>query len=160
MMKIGVISDTHLMGLNSFLEEVTERYFSDVDLILHAGDLVSLEVLDTFKGKELIAVAGNSDPSEVKERLPEKEVISADRFKIGLIHGWGFPLGLRKKVASSFEGIHCIVFGHSHRSANFLRNNILYFNPGSFSSDISSLWRRSIGILTIEEEIQGEIIRL
>ena len=159
-MKIGVISDTHLMGSNSFLEKVTERYFNDVDLILHAGDLISLEALHAFKGKEVIAVAGNSDSSEVRQRLLEKEVIEANRFKIGLIHGWGFPMGVGKRVASSFDEIHCIVFGHSHRAANYRRNGILYFNPGAFSCGISSLWRRSIGLLTIDEEIQGEIIRL
>jgi len=159
-MKIGVISDTHLTGPSRFLEEVHERYFSDVDLILHAGDLISLAVLNAFKGKKCIAVAGNTDLSDVKERLPEREIIDAGRFKIGLIHGWGFPLGLRKRVETSFEGVHCIVFGHSHRAKIFRRNGILYFNPGSFSPSIYSLWSRSIGILTVEEKIKGEIIRL
>ncbi|MEE9611025.1 MAG: YfcE family phosphodiesterase [Desulfatiglandales bacterium] len=158
-MKIGVLSDTHLNGPNSFLEKIVEKYFKDVDLILHAGDLTSMEVLHAFKGKEVIAVSGNSDSSQVKQRLPVKEVIEANHFKIGLTHGWGLPIGLGKRLTSLFREIHCLVYGHSHWATNHRRNGILYFNPGSFSGGISSLWRRSIGLLTVEEDIRGEIIR-
>jgi len=49
-MKIGVISDTHLKGVNSRLIEIYTTYFSDVDMIIHAGDAVSAEVLE-FLGK-------------------------------------------------------------------------------------------------------------
>ena len=159
-MKIGVISDTHLKESNHFLEKVIEAYFKDVDLILHAGDLTSMEVLHAFKGKEVVAVAGNNDSSEVKKRLSIREVITANHLKIGLIHGWGFPMGVERRVRSLFRGIHCLVFGHNHWATNHSRNGILYFNPGAFSGGISSLWRRSIGLLTIDEDIQGRIIRL
>ena len=159
-MKIGVISDTHLKESNHFLEKVIEAYFKDVDLILHAGDLTSMEVLHAFKGKEVVAVAGNNDSSEVRQRLPIKEVITAKHFKIGLIHGWGFPMGVERRVRSLFQGIHCLVFGHNHWATSHNRNGILYFNPGTFSGGISSLWRRTISILTINEDIQGRIIRL
>lgn len=158
-MKIGVVSDTHLKGPNPSLEKVVEKYFKDVDMILHAGDLTSMEVLHAFKGKDVIAVAGNNDPSLVKQRLPLKQVITAHHFKIGVIHGWGLPIGLEKRLTSLFRGIHCLVYGHSHWATNHRRNGILYFNPGSFSGGISSLWRRSIGLLTVDEDIQGEIIR-
>ncbi|MFC1533961.1 metallophosphoesterase family protein [Thermodesulfobacteriota bacterium] len=159
-MKIGVISDTHLKRPNRLLEKIIEEHFNDVDLVLHAGDLTSLEVLDAFKGKELITVTGNSDKLDVRKRLSEKEVFIAEDYKIGLIHGWGSPLGLEKRVASSFEGIHCIVFGHSHLPVNHQRNGILFFNPGSFSGGLFSMWKRSIGFLTIDTEIRGEIVRL
>jgi hypothetical protein len=159
-MKIGVISDTHLLGTNHFLEKVMEDYFKDTDLILHAGDLTSMEVLHAFKGREVIVVAGNSDSPEVKKRFQIKEVITVNHLKIGLIHGWGFPFGVEKRVTTLFKGIHCLVFGHSHRATNHRRNNTLYFNPGSFSAGISSLWRRSIGLLTVDEKIRGRIIRL
>ncbi|MBW2609357.1 MAG: YfcE family phosphodiesterase [Deltaproteobacteria bacterium] len=160
MMKIGVISDTHLKGANHILEKIVEKYFKDADLILHAGDLTAMKVLDAFDGKEVIAVAGNSDTSDVKQRLPEREIITAGNFRIGLIHGWGLPMGLEKRVTFSFDRIHCLVFGHSHRAVNHRRNGIHYFNPGSFSGGIYSLWRRSIGLLTIDRDIYGEIIRI
>ncbi len=159
-MKIGVISDTHLKRPNRKLERIAEDYFQGVDLILHAGDLTTLDVLDVFKGKEVVAVAGNNDSPGVKRRLPVREVIPAGRYKIGLVHGWGLPLGLKGKVTPFFKRVHCIVFGHSHWSTTHRRNGILYFNPGAFSGGITALWRRSIGILTIDREIQARIIRL
>jgi putative phosphoesterase len=158
-MKIGVISDTHLEGPSPLLKKVAAEYFHGVDLILHAGDLTSLKVLEAFNGKKVIAVAGNNDPPEVKKKLPAKEIISVNQFKIGLTHGWGFPVRQEKKLTSFFKGVDCIVFGHTHWSANHHTNGILYFNPGSFSGGISSLWRRSIGLLTIAREIRGHIIR-
>jgi putative phosphoesterase len=159
-MKIGVISDTHLKGPSRSLQKIAGEYFRDVDLILHAGDLTSLKVLEAFNGKPVIAVAGNNDPPEVKKKLRVKEVISVNPFKIGLTHGWGFPVRLERKLTPFFEEVDCIVFGHTHCSVNHHANGILYFNPGSFSGGILSLWRRSIGLLTIDREIRGHIIRL
>ena len=159
-MKIGVISDTHLKGPSQLLEKIAREYFRNVDLILHAGDLTSLQVLEVFEKKEVIAVAGNNDAPEVKKKLPVREVISINHFKIGLTHGWGFPIRLERKLAPLFKGVDCIVFGHSHRAANHRTNGILYFNPGSFSDGITSLWRSSIGLLTIDRDIRGHIIRL
>jgi len=159
-MKIGILSDTHLEAPNSTLEKIIGQYFGDTDLILHAGDLISLDVLEAFSGKEVIAVAGNSDPQNVHARLPEKEIIQAGGFKIGLIHGWGIPLGIEKRLASAFDGVDGLVFGHSHRPVNHYRNGILFFNPGAFSGGIFSLWRRTVGILQIDKNIRGEIIRI
>ena len=159
-MKIGILSDTHLEASNPALERIIGQYFGDTDLILHAGDLISLDVLAAFAGKEVIAVAGNSDPHDVRARLPEKEVVQAGGFKIGLIHGWGIPLGIEKRLASAFSGVDCLVFGHSHRPVNHYRNGILFFNPGAFSGGIFSLWRRTIGILRVDKDIRGEIIRI
>ena len=159
-MKIGVISDTHLKRGNDLLEKVIKRYFKETDLILHAGDLVSLEVLDAFKDKKVVAVVGNMDSQEVRNQLPEKEVVEAAGFKIGLIHGWGSPNGLEKKVAASFQNVDCVVFGHSHRGFNKIMDNILLFNPGAFASSFFSPRDSSIGLLNLGEKIEGEIIKI
>jgi hypothetical protein len=53
-----------------------------------------------------------------------------------------------------------VIYGHSHRPANHYRHGVLYFNPGAFCGGIFSLWRRTVGILSVEKAIQGEIIRL
>jgi putative phosphoesterase len=159
-LKIGVISDTHLNGVSPRLEWVAEKYFKDADLMVHAGDLHAMEVLDVFRGKEVIAVAGNRDRPEVKQRLSQREMIKAKGFKIGLTHGWGSPFRLDKRVSSRFEGVHCVIYGHSHRTFNREKGGILFFNPGAFTGGIFSLWRNSIGILTLDREIKGEIVWL
>ena len=52
-MKIGVISDTHLKEVNSRLIDIYKDYFSDVDMIIHAGDLISEEIVDFLSQKPL-----------------------------------------------------------------------------------------------------------
>jgi len=158
--KIGVISDTHLDSPTPFLESVVKKYMGDAELILHAGDLHALEVLQVFRGKEVYVVAGNRDLPEVKERYPTRAVVEVKGFKIGLTHGWGFPFGLEQRAASLFKDIHCLVFGHSHRAVNRKKDGVLFFNPGSLIGGLPCLWRRSIGLLEVDKDIRGEIIRL
>ena len=160
-MRIGVISDTHLKEPDPLLRKVVTDFFADADMILHAGDIVSIEVLEAFKGHKLVAVAGNKDGADIRKHLPEKEILELGGFRIGLIHGRGPPIGLRKRVASCFHDIHCLVYGHTHWAYNRRnRDGVLLFNPGSFSSGLFSGWRRSIGILTLDREIRSEIIRI
>ena len=45
-MKIGLISDTHIPEAMPELPNQVRTVFDDTDLILHAGDLHCLEVLD------------------------------------------------------------------------------------------------------------------
>jgi hypothetical protein len=54
--KIGVISDTHLNDYDDKMRRSVVEYFSDVDMVLHAGDMVDLRVLKIFGGKEIKAV--------------------------------------------------------------------------------------------------------
>lgn len=158
-MRIGVISDTHLSSYNRRLEAVVERHFSDVDLILHAGDIVEIGVLDVFKGKEVYAVSGNMDLESVRRSFPQKLTLEIEGHRIGLIHGWGTPFDLETKLIKEFEDIECLVYGHTHQAANSVRDNILYFNPGS-PMDRRFALSATIGIIEIDEKITGTIIEL
>lgn len=158
--KIGVISDTHMKEASPLLEEVVRRYFYDVEMILHAGDITTLDVLNVFYGKHLIAVCGNGDSPEVQGLYPQKEIIEVNGKRIGLIHGRGFPFGIEKRIRSLFDNVDCIVYGHTHHAVNRKVDGILFFNPGSFSKGISSFFRRSIGILSVGDDISGRIIYL
>ncbi|MBW2028908.1 MAG: metallophosphoesterase [Deltaproteobacteria bacterium] len=157
-MKIGVISDTHLKKPTRLLEDTVQKYFLDVDLIIHAGDLVTLDILDAFRDKEVIAVAGNNDGPEMKGLLPEKEIITAGDFKIGIMHGRGWPMHMGKKISKQFKGVDCLVYGHSHWPASYYRDGVFLFNPGAFSGSLPFPWRRTIGILTIDKGIHGRVI--
>jgi putative phosphoesterase len=160
MIRVGVISDTHLRRPTRRLEEVVEKHFIDVNLIFHAGDIRTQAVLHAFKGKELFAVCGNNDDEDIRRRLPQKELIVLNSFRIGLTHGWGPPFRLRKRVAGAFENIDCLVYGHSHWAVNKRMGNVLYFNPGAFTGGVTTFWRPSIGLLTVDQEITGKIIRI
>ena len=156
-MKIGVISDTHLQEVTSQLVRIYEEHFSDVDMILHAGDLVSMDIVDFLSQKPFHVVQGNMDCRAIKDRFAEKEVIQVNGFRLGLIHGWGSPFGIEKRIRPEFGKVHAIVYGHSHRSANHSRGGVLFFNPGTTSGfAVSGL--HSVGILHIAEDIKGTII--
>ena len=115
-------------------------------------------MLDALAGFSVLAVSGNMDGHLVTQTLPTKRVIELEGFRIGLIHGWGAPQGLEDRIRNEFERVDCIVFGHSHRPTNHVEDGILFFNPGSAGKG----WRSSgtVGIITVDKEIEGRIIEL
>jgi putative phosphoesterase len=158
-MKIGVISDTHLREVDSRLMDIYHDYFSDVEMIIHAGDLVSTQVVDFLSQKALHVVQGNMDSREIKERFPKKRIVEAGGFRLGLIHGWGSPFGIEGRIRSEFDDVDVIIYGHSHRPANHIDKGVLFFNPGT-ASVLSFSGSNSIGILDIGQRVKGNIIIL
>ena len=66
-MRLGIISDTH--GL---LRPEVFEIFSEVDRIIHAGDIGPPELLTELEAiAPVTAVYGNTDDVELRARLPE-----------------------------------------------------------------------------------------
>ena len=102
-MNIVCISDTHIERGNKGLPAPLLEALSGADLILHAGDITSMDVIDELKAYAPVeAVAGNMDGWEVSKNLPEKKIIQAGKFKIGLIHGGGSVRDLEDRVIRKF----------------------------------------------------------
>lgn len=158
-MKIGVISDTHLTRVSDEFRAYFGKYLRSCDMILHAGDFVGIELFKFLSEYNFHGVAGNMDSPEIKNFLPSKKIVEADRFRIGLIHGWGAPWGIEDKLIKEFTDVHCIVYGHTHQARNGERNGILMFNPGT-ASDRRFTDDLTIGILTVEDQLSGEVIRI
>jgi len=162
-MRIGVIADTHLSGGNNSLPQKIIEDFKGVDMVIHAGDLGSLDVLDQLKSlcADVRAVWGNMDPDEVRNALAEKEVIQAGRYKIGLTHGRGSPNGLIEMVTEVFktEKVDLIIFGHSHSAVNTKEGGIIYFNPGSPTDKMFATYN-SYGLIEINDGINAKIVKL
>ena len=157
--KIGVISDTHLEDYDDKMRRSVEEHFSDVDMILHAGDMVDLRVLKIFGGREVRAVCGNMDNYSVREKFPEHMLFEIKGFKFLLIHGWGSPGDIEERISAGFKDVNCIVYGHTHKPANHKMGNVLFFNPGS-AVDRYFASSRTIGILEIDKGIAGSIINI
>lgn len=157
--RIGVVSDTHLKQVTKEFKEIFDKHLSDKDVILHAGDVVSAEVVDFLSAKDFHGVSGNMDPLEVKEILPVKKVVELGKYQLGLIHGWGPPFDLENRIWPEFNGVDIIIYGHSHQPANHIREGVLFFNPGS-ASGITSSGTSTIGVLELDDHIHGEIIML
>jgi len=158
-MKIGVISDTHLKNVNPCLINIYKDYFSDVDMIIHTGDLVSEEIVDFLSQKPLHVVHGNMDNFDIKEKFPKKKILEVSGFRLGLIHGWGSPFGIEKRIRAEFNDVHAIIYGHSHIPAHHSKKGVIFFNPGT-ATGFSVSGSHSIGILDITDKINYTIITI
>lgn len=159
-MKIGVISDTHIPTISKSLPPQVFELFKGVDLILHAGDIVELSVLDELGAIAPVeAVAGNMDGHEVHQRLPSKKVIQIGRYRAGLIHG-KFKIDIqREMIRKEFGNVDIIVYGHSHRPFWGREGDVYFLNPGS-PTDVIHAPFHSVAILEANDELKAEIIML
>ena len=158
-MKIGVLSDTHIPHRGKKIPGKIIKLFTDVDLILHAGDLVNRTVIEEL---EILAkvevVKGNMD--EPNSPYPIKKVLNVEKVKIGLIHGYVSPFGIRERIRKEFDELDIIVYGHSHKPYNKIELGVLFFNPGTPTNKIFALYN-SVGILNINgNNVKGQIIKI
>jgi len=131
--KIGLISDTHLTSPVESLPPEVARQFVGVDAILHAGDLVSMHVLNELGAVAPVqAVRGNADLVDCHS-LPLTRIVEHGGTRIGLCHGDGSPHDLSQRVLGCFSGcsVDVIVFGHSHKPSIEERAGVVLVNPGS-----------------------------
>jgi len=159
--KICVISDTHTDSIDNLLRQVRDE-LSGADMIIHAGDFTSKLLVDALrKIGPFRGVYGNIDGPEVRKELPEIDIIQAEDFMIGVNHPaeGGSPLTLEHRLRPKFPRVQAIIHGHSHRTKNDFRNGVLWFNPGSATGKFPAT-KKTYGILTVDNEIRGEIISL
>ena len=162
-MKIGVISDTHIPVKEKEVPKKILDEFKNVDMIIHAGDLVDLSVLSQLKAvcPDVRAVWGNMDPESVRNNLPDKLIFKGGNYKIAVMHGVGAPAGLVHVLTEAFkdEKPDIIIFGHSHEAFNEKIRGVLFFNPGSATDKVFFEYN-SIGIIEINDKIEARIIKL
>jgi len=157
-MKIGVISDTHIPTKVKKIPKIVFEVFEDVDLIIHAGDIVEKSVLNTLAEYAPVkAVSGNIDPYPFREELPDKLELSLAGYEVAVIHGHNVRGHIMNTLGFIFPEADIIIFGHTHRPCNQMINNQLHFNPGS-ATDRRMQKKHSIGIINLAEKITSEII--
>jgi putative phosphoesterase len=129
MIRIILLSDTHL---DSDLPKSLVELVLDADIIMHAGDFVSLNVYDSLRDLGKVeAVCGNADSYELKRLLPDRKVVDIDGIKIGLVHQASHsssPLG--PGMLAREMDVDVLVYGHLHRPY-VERSNRLLICPGS-----------------------------
>jgi len=145
MITIGALSDTHLIQADKWYVEKARQCFADAEIILHAGDLTSLSVLEPFRGKTVHAVHGNMCGPRTRETLPESKVIEVADFRLALIHGAGFMRNIEDRLFDLFAPIDCIVYGHTHKPSCQRYGPTLMVNPGSFTAT------GTYAIITVEQ---------
>jgi putative phosphoesterase len=159
MITVGVISDTHIHGPDNELPAKVFEIFEDVDIILHAGDLTSPELLEELgRIAPVEAVKGNMDSLSLRKNLPSSKLLHLGSQDIGLIHGWGPPGGIRDRIREKFGPVGAIVYGHTHTPFAGLEGGVYFFNPGSTSRRPPGV--PTVGKLWLGGGIKGEIIPL
>jgi len=159
--KIVVISDSHTDSIDNLPRQVLDE-ISGADMTIHAGDFTGKRLVDELRKIGLFrGVYGNIDGADVRKRLPAIDIVQAGNFKIGVNHPaeGGSPHTLEQRLRPKFPGVQAIIHGHSHRTKNDFRDGVLWFNPGSATGKFPAT-KKTYGILTVDEEIHGEIIRL
>jgi uncharacterized protein len=159
-MRVGVLSDTHVPAIVRYLPAVIFDIFKGVDLILHAGDILEMSVLDELRTIAPVeAVAGNMDGSEVHLNLPYKKLIPLGKYSAGLIHG-KYKIDIqREMIRKEFDDVDLIVYGHSHTPFWGKVNGVYFLNPGS-PTDKRHAPYNSVALLEVGDELKAEIIRI
>ncbi len=143
-MKIGVISDTH-----GYLDPQILKLFSEVDHILHAGDIgLPWLILELEQIAPVTAVLGNTDDGL---SFGEIEVVRLAGRKF-LLHHIVDPQSPGEIIQQRIlrERPDVVVFGHTHKPYNQTIGKTLYFNPGYAGKQRFSL-ERSVAILTCDD---------
>jgi putative phosphoesterase len=133
--RVAVVSDTHLPRFSARLDEALRRVAAErPDLILHCGDLTTLEAIDAFaRIAPVDAVAGNNDGPEIVRRFGRRKVVDVAGVRIGMIHGDGSRGSTLSRARAAFasEPVDAIVFGHSHVPYLATHDGVWVVNPGS-----------------------------
>jgi uncharacterized protein len=167
-MLIGLISDTHIRvpghraGLSTLTaEELPHQVleaFRGVDLILHAGDIYTIPILDQLETiAPVLATEGDDDPFEIvnDRRVNPDQFLSYEGVTLWMSHyGQWSPYETRKIPQV------CIC-GHSHRSGIEQRNGSLWVNPGSPTFPAYQPVAGTVGLLTLKDgKAEARIIKL
>ena len=134
-MLIAVISDTHLPRGARRLPEACVKRIAAADLLLHAGDFSTLDVLRELEsiGPQVVGVHGNVDSAELRRLLPAERVVEAEGAHIAIVHDAGPRAGRVQRMRARFgDRADAVVFGHSHAPLHEQADDgFQILNPGS-----------------------------
>lgn len=131
--QVVVLADTHIRrGSTRRLPPAVYAALEHADLILHAGDIVTGDVLEELTGfAPTLAVLGNND-ADLVGRLPEERLFAVEGYRIGMIHDSGARQGREGRLHRRFPTADLVVFGHSHIPVDAAGlDGQRLFNPGS-----------------------------
>src|SRR5436190_4620135 len=152
--RVIVVSDTHIRsGGKRRLPDAVYRALEAADLVLHAGDLVSADVLDDLaRFAPVKAVLGNNDV-DLGRALPFEQRFEVEGVQVGMVHDSGPRAGRATRMHRRFPDADIVVFGHSHIpwDTEGVDGQVL-FNPGS-PTERRRQPRCTYGILEIDDGV-------
>jgi putative phosphoesterase len=159
-MIIGLLSDTHMLDTVLTLPTEVKDAFRDVELILHAGDIFAVSVLDELESlAPVLAAEGDGEYSQTRtdRRVKERQVIAVDGVTIWLWHD-GDEQWSQDKYEKPPD---VIVSGHTHWPTVENSDGILWVNPGSPTLPNYEYELGTVGLMTVSSgKAEAQIIRL
>jgi putative phosphoesterase len=143
---IGLVADTHCHAGRISLPDAVLEAFRGADLILHLGDMGEAAVLDRLAHvAPVLATRGGDDPAEEPRIADEGRILAgsdltlAAAFELGqLIPGAKSEGDLlpAERIDSALRAragcdVHAVVYAATHSPALFVRDGVLFVNPGS-----------------------------
>jgi putative phosphoesterase len=130
---IAIISDTHMPRGDRRLPDQCLRQCAAADLIVHAGDLMTLDVLRELEALgTVVAVHGNVDDAATRAELPAEAIIDVEGIRIAVLHDAGPAAGRLGRMRRRFPQADAVIFGHSHIPLHERApDGFQIFNPGS-----------------------------
>jgi uncharacterized protein len=104
------------------------------DVVIHAGDWVSVDLLDALeaRARRLVGVFGNNDGPPLRARLPEVARVELAGVRFAVVHETGAAAGRERRCARAYPDVDVLVFGHSHIPWDTTaENGLRLLNPGS-----------------------------
>ncbi|MFI3314273.1 MAG: metallophosphoesterase family protein [Rikenellaceae bacterium] len=128
---VGVISDTH-----GALSDGVIEFLSECDVVIHAGDIGSVEIADKMKKLfNFKAVYGNVDNHIIRKEYKSVDNIRIEDTVILITHIGGYPKNYYGYFKPEIERVNpdIVVCGHSHILKVVYDNNYnhLHINPGA-----------------------------
>jgi hypothetical protein len=155
--KAGILSDTHLSVVDNDYKALVARCFGDCDVIIHAGDLTNIKVLEAFSDKEVHGVHGNMCDASSYRTLPREKTFKLLHYTIGLTHGAHLGHDIELNLWNLFSNVDCMIYGHTHRPVCHYQGGILIINPGCFKSTGKYGSPGTYAILEAGEYLEGSI---
>ncbi|HLX50160.1 MAG TPA: metallophosphoesterase family protein [Streptosporangiaceae bacterium] len=156
-MRVVVLADTHAPRRWKSCPLRVASYLRRADVILHAGDVCTAEVLDELAGyAPVYAVRGNNDGADVAAwGAPDVAELDLGGLRVAMVHDSGQTAGRMRRMRRMFPDADLVVFGHSHIPFDEMEDGLRAFNPGS-PTDRRRQPAGTLGVLRIED---GRLVR-
>ena len=173
-MLIGLLSDTHIGSPNKTLPPQIKGAFSNVDLILHAGDIWIPSVLDELESIAPVMAAWGDDDLESDlggdNRMIKGHALFLEGVTLWLTHikpHYAFINPKKESYSSRHspedpEGLpDVVIFGHTHIAKIEHYKDILLVNPGSATLPGYMPKLGTVALLTIHSgEVEARVVQL
>lgn len=129
-MRVGLISDTHAPRFWKAMPPAVARAFDGVEVILHAGDVCTPDVLDELATLAPVHVAlGNNDGADIAGEPVMRLTLAGVRTVV--VHETGPATGRMPRLRRRYPDADLVVFGHSHIPWDDTLDGLRAVNPGS-----------------------------